>query len=152
MVGRTRTALGTEKLTVVTDAGYDSARDIVESMGRGAVPHVAGTDFDVCVPVKGAEAGSEVIVSHKDGRCVYLAERNLVVCPMGKTLYPSFYKKSTKQGVYCNREACTGCGCKCTKEGIRRHQVPVGKRIFQKYIMNRSVGQTGSSVLTRAEG
>jgi hypothetical protein len=89
---------------------------IVASIWRGAVPHVAGTDFDVCVPAEKAEAGSEVIVSHKDDRCVYLAERNLAVCPTGKTLYPSFYKKSAKRGVYCNREVCRGCGCKCTME------------------------------------
>jgi hypothetical protein len=77
-----------------------------------SVPHMAGTDFDVCVPAKKAEveAGSGVIVSHKDGRCVYLAERNLVACPMGKTPYPSFYTKSTKRGVYCNREACKRWG------------------------------------------
>jgi hypothetical protein len=44
----------------------------------------------------------------------------------------SFYKKSTKHGVYCNREACKGCGCKCTKEEIRRHQVPVVEKDFSK--------------------
>jgi hypothetical protein len=132
MVERTRTALGTEKLAVVADAGYDSAGDIVASMGLGAVPPVAGTDFDVCVPAEKAEVGSEVIVSHKDGRYVYVAEWNLAVCPMGKTRYPSFYRKSTKHGAYCNRDACRECGCKCTKEEIRRHQVPVAEEDFSK--------------------
>jgi hypothetical protein len=43
-------------------------------------------------------SGCETVVSHKDRRCVYLAERNLAVCPMGKTLYPSFYRESAKRG------------------------------------------------------
>jgi hypothetical protein len=60
---------------------------------------------------------------------------------MGKTLYPSFYKKSAKQGVYCNREACGGCGCKCTKEEIRRHQVPMAEEDSSK-----SYNDTGLSV------
>jgi hypothetical protein len=97
-VERTKTVLGADKLTVVADAGYDSAQDIVESMAHGAVPHAAGTDFDVRVPTE--EPGPAAIVSQQDGRCVYAAGRNIVLCPMGKTLYPSFYKQSAKQGVF----------------------------------------------------
>jgi hypothetical protein len=51
---------------------------------------------------------------------------------MGKTPYPSFYKKSAEHGVYCNREACKECGCKRAKEEIRRHQVPVAEEDFSK--------------------
>jgi hypothetical protein len=46
------------------------------------------------------------------------------MCPTGKTPYPSFYKKSAKRGVYCNRDACKECGCKCTKEEIVIIPVP----------------------------
>jgi hypothetical protein len=60
---------------------------------------------------------------------------------MGKTLYPYFYKKSAKRGVYRNREACEGCGCKCAKEEIRRHQVPMAEEDFSK-----SYNDTGLSV------
>jgi hypothetical protein len=131
MAERTKTILGTEALTVVADAGYDSVQDIVESMAHGTAPHIAGTDFDVCVPVPESEAA--VPVAHHNGRCVYIAERNLVVCPTGKTLYPSFYKNATGQGVFNNREACKTCGYTCTKEKRgRRHQVPMAAADFSK--------------------
>jgi hypothetical protein len=88
MVERIKMVLGTETLNVVADAGYNSARDIAGSMTQGVVPHVARTDFDVCIPAEEVEPAA--IIAQKDGRCVYLAERNLAICPMGKTLYPSF--------------------------------------------------------------
>jgi hypothetical protein len=129
MVARTKAILGTDTVAVVADAGYDSVQDIIESMAHGATPHIAGTDFDICVPTD--EPPSAAIVSHQDGRCVYLAGRNIVVCPMGKTLYPSFYKKAARQGVFYNREACKNCVCKCTRETRwRRHQVPMAEEDF----------------------
>jgi transposase len=131
MAERTKTLLRTDAVTVVADAGYDSVQDIVESMAHGVAPHIAGTDFDICVPAPESEA--VVPAAHHNGRCVYRAERNLVICPMGKTLYPSFYKKSTGQGVFSNREACKNCGCTCTKERRgRRHQVPMAAEDFSK--------------------
>jgi hypothetical protein len=39
--------LGTDRVTVVADAGYDRVQDIMESMDRGTTPHIAGTDFDI---------------------------------------------------------------------------------------------------------
>ncbi|MDR2245507.1 MAG: hypothetical protein LBE17_02350, partial [Treponema sp.] len=80
-----------------------------------AAPHIAGTDFDICVPAP--ESGAVVPAAHHNGRCVYRAGRNLVVCPVGKPLYPSFYKKSTGQGVFSNQEACKNCGCTCRRKG-----------------------------------
>jgi hypothetical protein len=58
----------TKTLTVIADAGYNSARDIAGNMAQGAVPHVVGTDFDVCVPTEETEPAA--IASQKDGRCV----------------------------------------------------------------------------------
>jgi hypothetical protein len=131
MVERTKAIWGTDTVTVVADAGYDSVQDIVESMAHGATPHIAGTDFDVCVPAE--EPPSTVVVSHKDGRCVYIAGRNIVLCPMGNILYPGFYKKSIQQGVFYNRKACKICACKCTTEKRgRRHQVPMVEEDFSK--------------------
>jgi hypothetical protein len=52
---------------------------------------------------------------------------------MGKTLYPSFYKNATGQGVFSNREVCKTCGCTCTKEKRgRRHQVSMAEEDFSK--------------------
>jgi hypothetical protein len=55
------------------------------------------------------------LLSHTDGRCVYLVERNLVLCPMGKVLYPRSYDKTIKDGVFYNSAACKNCVCRCTK-------------------------------------
>ena len=124
--------LETDTLKVITDAGYDSAQDIVEAMRDGIEVHVAGTDFDVCLPVEEGEDQRE-IASHQDGRCVYLRDRNIAVCPMGKVLYPGWYKKSRGHGVFYNREACKQCTCKCTKEKYgRKYQVPLPEGRFTK--------------------
>jgi hypothetical protein len=77
MVERTKALLGIDPEAVVADAGYDSVQDMVERMAHGATPHIAGTDFDICVPTD--EPPSATVVAHKDGRCVYVAERNPVV-------------------------------------------------------------------------
>jgi len=47
--------------------------------------YVAGIDFDICLPAKEGEATD--ISSHHEGRCVYIAERNIALCPMGNVLY-----------------------------------------------------------------
>ena len=122
-------ALETKTLEAVADVGYDSVQDIVECMKHGIKPHVAGTDFDICLP---SNSPTEKIESHTNGRCVYFADRNIVLCPMGKTLYPKFYKKSIGMGVFHNYAACAACPCKCTKERHKRHQVPMKASDFKK--------------------
>jgi transposase len=128
--------LGGEKTAVVTDAGYESVQDILASMGKGVEVHVAGTDFDVCVPARDGEQNE--ISSHHNGRCAYISERNIALCPMGNVLYPSFHKKAKKVkggvGVFSNYEACLRCGCKCTadKRGRFKHQVPMAASSFSK--------------------
>ena len=59
---------------------------------------------------------------------------DVVVCPMGRTLYPGFYKKATGQGIFYNREACKHGSCTCTKKKRgRRHQVPMAGEDFSKF-------------------
>jgi hypothetical protein len=126
-----------EGVSAVVDTGYDSVQDIAAGMEAGPDIHVAGTDYDICVPV---EEGGEVITGHKDGRCVYYGERNIVLCPMGKVLHPAFYKKG--KGVFGNPEAYKGCTCRCTKESRgRRHGVPMAESAF-----NRTYNEQGLSV------
>ena len=123
-----REVMEAERLSVVADTGYDSVQDIVAGMQAGMDIHVAGTDYDMCVPTE--DAGKE-ITGHKDGRCVYYGARNIVLCPMGQVLHPAFYKKSEGKGVFVNREACKGCMCRCTKESRgRRHEVPMAESAF----------------------
>jgi hypothetical protein len=57
-----------EGLGAVADAGYGSVQDIVAVMEAGLDIHVAGTDYDICVP---AEEEGDAVTGHKDGRCVY---------------------------------------------------------------------------------
>jgi transposase len=123
-----REVLEAERVSVVADTGYDSVQDIVAGMDVGMDIHVAGTDYDICVPVE--ETGA-VIRGHKDGRCVYHGERNIVLCPMGQVLRPAFYKKTEGKGVFVNREVCKGCTCRCTKETRgKRHEVPMAEATF----------------------
>jgi hypothetical protein len=49
-----------------------------------------------------------------------------------KTLYPFFFTGNPQSGGVLHREAREGCGCKCTKEGIRRHQVSMAEEDFSK--------------------
>jgi transposase len=131
MVSRVREALGAEVMTVVADAGYDSAQDISTAMAGGIEVHVAGTDYDVCVPAP--EGEQTEIHSHKGGRCVYNAERNIALCPMGNVLYPRHYKTAKGLGVFYNRAVCKRCECKCSREtrGFR-FQVPMAEGKFSK--------------------
>jgi transposase len=131
MVERIKTIVGTGALAVIADTGYDSVQDSVESMARGVAPHVAGMDFDICVPTD--EPMTATMVSPKEGRCVYVPGRTIVLCPMGKVLYPNFYKTPIQHGVLYNREACKSCGCKCTmEERGGSHKVPMAAQDFWK--------------------
>ena len=131
MAERAKEILEVDALTAAVDAGYDSIQDIVAGMVQGVDIHVAGTNFDICVPVD--EAQEQEIITHKDGRCVYFSERNIALCPMGKVLHPGFYKKAKGHGVFYNYKSCKLCTCKCTNEVRgRRYQVPMAEADFSK--------------------
>jgi hypothetical protein len=134
MACKTKEILETETITTVLDNGYESIQDILTAKSQGVDVHVAGTDFDICVPTE--EEGQAEIVSHHNGRCAYVPERNIALCPMGRVLYPVFHSKGKKAafGSFYNYEACKQCTCKCTKDkrGRFRHQVPMPKDDFSK--------------------
>jgi len=131
MAERAKEILGTDTITAIVDAGYDSVQDIVAGTSQGVAIHVAGTDFDICVPAD--ERENTEITSHKDGRCVYFADRNIALCPMGQVLHPGFYKKEKRHGVFYNYKVCKQCVCKCSKESRgRRYEVPMAESDFSK--------------------
>ena len=133
MALKAKEALGTESMAAVADAGYESILDIVSAADQGIDVHVAGTDFDICLPAKEGE-GTE-ITTHHEGRCVYIAERNISLCPMGNALYPAFFAKSKGGvGVFYNYGACERCTRKCTKDarGRFQHKVPMARENFTK--------------------
>jgi hypothetical protein len=120
----------TDTITAITDSGYASIQDITAAMKNGNEVHVAGTDFDICMPV---ESGEETeIKRHHNGRCVYIPERNIALCPMGNILYPSTYEKVNGGGVFRNYQACKQCKNKCTrkKSGLHYHLVRMPREKF----------------------
>jgi transposase len=69
MVERVQEILENEHIQVVTDAGYESIQDILAAREKGVDVHVAGTDFDICVPTDDGEQME--ITSHHNGRCIF---------------------------------------------------------------------------------
>jgi len=110
MATRSAELLEVENLTTVADTGYDCGTDIAECVMNGIAPHVAGVDITVCIPCD--EAQTEFL-SHVNGRTVYLPDRNIAICPMGKPLYPSSYRKKPGDAVFINGRACSKCTCRC---------------------------------------
>jgi len=103
-----------DKIAVTADEGYACASDIAGAIQIGVEPHVAGTEYDICIPAADGEQAD--ITSHVNGKSVYLKDRNIVICPMGKTLYPSFYKKTRCEAIFYNSRACKSCTCRCTTQ------------------------------------
>ena len=131
MAEKVMETLEVETISAVADKGYNSAKDIAAAALAGVDVHVAGSDIQICVPAKEGE-GTE-ITSHQGGRCVYLKDRNIALCPMGKILYPQFYKKSKGEAVFGNAEACAQCSCRCTAEDRAfRYQFVMKESEFSK--------------------
>ena len=124
MAVKTQEILETKKIAMAADAGYASASDIAAAIQLGVEAHVAGTDYDMCIPVLEGEKKEE-ITSHSNGRCVFVKGRNISICPMGKVLYPGHYNKEKGEAVFHNSGACKECTCRCTteKRGFRHRFV-----------------------------
>ena len=114
MAAKVKEIMEVEAITATADKGYASASDIAAAIQIGVEPHIAGTDYDICIPATGGE--KKEITSHINGKCVYVKERNIAVCPMGNVLYPGYYKKSNGEAVFRNAQACKTCTCRCTTE------------------------------------
>ena len=131
MMEKVQEILETDKIAATADAGYASASDIATAVQLGVEVHVAGTDYDMCIPVSESEA--EEITSHNNGKCVYVKDRNIVICPMGKVLYPGHYNKEKGEAAFHNSKACKECTCRCTtsKNGFR-HRFVMPESDFSK--------------------
>jgi transposase len=122
------------------DGGHDSTVDIPDTRETGDGAHVEGMNIGLYSPAQErgqAEEKQVPIQSHKDGRCAYVAERNIVLCPMGNILYPDSYKTyKGKKGAagFRNYAACAQCVCKCNVAKSRRFvfDVPMPEEQFSK--------------------
>ena len=124
-------ALANPTQTVVADAGYDNASEMLECLRSGLSPHVAGApEYDICVPLDDDSEASD-ITSHTNGRPVYLKERNLAVCPMGKILYPGSYNQRKGTGLFYSSYACNSCLCKCTSNRRKMFEIAMPEAVLR---------------------
>jgi len=133
MAEQVKETLCADSFMITADKGYASACDVASAMQIGVAPHVAGVECDICIPVKGEQPPE--ITSQVNGKCVYLKERNIAICPMGKVLYPAYYKKAKGEAVFNNRKACKTCICRCSTErqGLRFYLVMDESDFSTKY-------------------
>lgn len=122
-----------DKLTLVADARYDSASDISKCISNNIAPHISNInneDYEIYIETE--ENQSEEILSYENGRSVYLKERNIGICPMGKVLYPSYYRKDRGVAVFYGGIICHACSEKCTKEKSKKLEITIPKKEFSK--------------------
>ena len=106
--------LETEHMVIVADNGYDSVSDVAQVLVGKNIPVVAGGDYEFWYPAAEEEAEEVTDYDETIARPVYLPDRNVYICPMGKFLYPSCYVKSKHIAKYANTRACSHCTKKCT--------------------------------------
>jgi hypothetical protein len=122
--------LETPNITVTADAGYNNASEIAKCIEIGITPHVPGSEGNYCIPCEAQEA--QEIVTHENGKGVYIKERNIFICPMGNVMPPMFYKNCDRTARHYNYRACSECTCICTKVKYRTFGVRMKKDDFSK--------------------
>jgi len=124
-------AMETDRLDVTADAGYNSATDLANCVAHGITPHVADADYDLCILTD--EPQQSEINTQYNGKCVYIPERNIAICPMGQVLYPGTYNKRHATAIFWNSAACTKCKCKCsTAKTGKRFEIAMTQKDFTK--------------------
>jgi transposase len=130
MATATAEILEVPSITAAADTGYNSASEIAKCIELGITPHVAGSEGSYCVPCEAQEARE--IVTHENGKGVYIKERNIFICPMGNVMPPMFYKNGDRTARHYNYRACSECTCRCTKTKYRTFGVRMKKDEFSK--------------------
>ena len=132
--------LDVDEIEAIADKGYDSPTDIMNCIKNGIKANVSmdAEFFDMCIEDEKI-AESVYPEGYENGRCVYLKERNIVICPMGQILYPSSYSESKHAGIYRNREVCKRCAHKCTKQTEKCHEVSMYRKYFSKEYKDKNV-------------
>jgi transposase len=130
MATKTAEILESPNITAAADTGYNNASEMAKCIEAGIIPEVAGSEGTLCIPCEAHEA--EEIISHENGKAVYIKERNIAICPMGNILYPKHYKNSGRTAIYYNYNACSNCSCRCTSVKYRTFAVRMKKAEFRK--------------------
>ena len=123
--------LEVDKLTTLADKGYVSFHDIADCISDDITANVCMDDnsADFCIETN---EDCELPTSHTNGKSVYLKNRNICVCPMGKILYPNSYRKNRGIAKFYNHEACKNCTCKCTTGLYNVAELTIPKEKFTK--------------------
>jgi transposase/ferredoxin len=129
---KSKDILQAENPTIVADNGYDSVTDVAQVCIDGMTPVIAGGDYEFLIETTPEEA--ETITDYTEGlaHAVYLPDRNVFVCPMGKVLYPSSFNKSKHIARYMNCKACRNCTHKCTVSNYYRAERRIKQSEFSK--------------------
>jgi hypothetical protein len=130
MATKTAEILESPNITAVADTGYNSASEIAKCIRSGINPQVIGSEGSLCIPCEVHEAHE--IVSHENGKGVYIKERNIIICPMGNVMPPMFYKNGDRTARHYNYRACSECMCRCTKVKYRTFGIRMKKDDFSK--------------------
>ena len=110
------------KIDLLADKGYNSATDIAECYADNMNANVCMDieEFDICVET---DADTPKPETHLNGRCVYLKDRNVCICPMGEILYPATYRTAKHSAKFNNFRKCRLCKHRCTTAIAKQFEV-----------------------------
>lgn len=123
--------LDVDAITATADKGYENATIIAECLRENITPQVAMNTESIHICIETEEEINKP-GQHLNGRCIYDKKRNIVICPMGEILKPSYYHKSKNSIAFKNAKACKNCGCKCTIEAFKKFEMAAKKEDFKR--------------------
>lgn len=131
LASKCKDVLETDSLTSLADKGYISTTDIAACVVDGITANVCMDEdsLDFCIET---DEDCEKSSSYKNGRIVYIKERNICVCPMGEVLYPGSYRKKRRIARYYNTKACARCPQKCMSGRFAEGEISMKKSDFNK--------------------
>ena len=118
-------------IDLIADKGYNASTDMAKCYAEQMTAHVCmDTDaFDICIET---DEDIEKPTSHLNGRCVYLEDRNICICPMGEILYPATYRWDKRCTKFYNSKACRVCKHRCTLTVQKQFEVSMPPSKFTK--------------------
>lgn len=118
-------------IDLIADKGYNASSDIANCYTEQMTAHVCMDidSFDICVET---DEEMEKPTSHLNGRCVYLEDRNICICPLGEILYPATYRWDKRCTKFYNSKACRICKQRCTLTVQKQFEVSMPPSKFTK--------------------
>lgn len=115
MSNQARSAIGTEKITVVADRGYYSGEQLLECTNNGITTYVPKP-----LTSSGTKRGFFIKQDF-----IFDGENDVYICPAGQQLTKGAHRsdrQSTEMNIYRHLTACSNCHLKrrCTTEKLRR--------------------------------